>query len=157
MRIYVTNLRSEVTDDDLRNLFETHGKIAVAEIVKTLTTNEPTGFGYVEMESPDDAMVVRKELNGKLLKGNPINIFDRRITADRREGTNRRGPDGRRNLAEKRHTERRLKSGEAELLSMFDELDRREIEERRITERRDLDERRMGERRIGLIRRQLSA
>ena len=157
MRIYVTNLRSEVTDDDLRKLFETCGKIAVAEIIKTFTTNESTGLGYVEMESPDDAMAVRKELNGKLLKGNPINIFDRRITANRREGTNRRGPDGRRNLAEKRHMERRQKSGEAELLSMFNELDRREIEERRISERRDLDERRMGERRIGLNRRQLSA
>ena len=84
----MTNLRSEVTDDDLRNLFETQGKIAIAEIVKTLTTNEPTGFGYVEMESPDDAMAVRKELNGKLLKGNPSNIYARRLTADRREWTN---------------------------------------------------------------------
>ena len=77
--------------------------------------------------------------------------------ADRREGTNRRGPEGRRNLAEKRHTERRQESGEAELLSMFNELDRREIEERRISERRDLDERRIGERRIGLNRPQLGA
>ena len=157
MRIYVTNLRSEVTDDDLRKLFETHGKIAVAKIVKTLTTNESTGLGYVEMESRDDAMAVRKELDGKLLKGNPISIFDRRITSDRREGTDRRVSDVRRDLAEKRQIERRQKSGEEELLSLFNELDRREIEERRISERRDLDERRMGERRIGLNRRQLSA
>ena len=157
MRIYVTNLRSEVTDDDLRKLFETHGKIAVAKIVKTSTTNQSTGLGYVEMESHDDAMAVRKELDGKLLKGNPINIFDRRFTSDRREGTNRRVSDVRRDLAEKRQMDRRQKSGEEELLSMFNELDRRIIEERRISERRDLDDRRMGERRIGLERRHLDA
>ena len=67
MKIYVTNLRSEVTDDDLRKLFETCGKIAVAEIVKTFTTNESTGLGYVEMKSPYDAMMVRKELDGKFI------------------------------------------------------------------------------------------
>ena len=157
MRIYVTNLRLEVTDDNLRKLFETHGKVAVAQIVKTLTTSESTGLGFVEMESPDDAMVARKELDGKLLKGNPIKIFDRRITSNRRERTDRRVPDVRRDLAERRQMERRQKSGEEELLSMFNELDKREIEERRISERRDLDERRMGERRIGLERRQLGA
>ncbi len=157
MRIYVTNLRSEVTDDDLKKLFETHGKIAVAKIVKTLTTNESTGLGYVEMESHDDAMTARKKLDGNLLKGNPINIFDRRITLDRREGTNRRVSDVRRDLAEKRQMERRQKSGEEELLSMFNELDTREIEEQRISERRDRDDRRMGERRIGLERRHLGA
>ena len=156
MRIYVTNLQSEVTDNDLRKLFETHGKVAVAEIVKTLTTKESTGLGFVEMESPADALSVRKELDGKLLMGNPIKIYDRRITSNRREGTDRRLPDVRRELADRRQMERRQKSGEEESVSMFDELDRREIEERRISERRLPDERRMGERRSGLERRQLS-
>ena len=140
----------EVTDDDLRKLFETQGKVVAAEIVKTLTTNEPTGLGIVEMESSSDAIEARKELDGKLLKGNSIKIFDRRITSNRREGTDRRVLDVPRDLADRRQKERRQKSGEEVLVSMFDELERREVEERRISEQRILNERRMRERRTGL-------
>ena len=150
MRFYVTNLRSEVTDNDLRRLFETQGKVIAAEIVKTLTTNKPTGLGIVKMELPSDAAAVRKELDGKLLRGNSIKIFDRRITSNRREGTDRRVLDVPRDLADRRQKERRQKSGEEVLVSMFDELERREVEERRISEQRILDERRMRERRTGL-------
>ena len=150
MRIYVTNLRSEVTDNDLRKLFETQGKVAAAEIVKTLTTNEPTGLGIVEMESPSDVTAVRKELDGKLLKGNSIKIFDRRITSNRREGTDRRVLDVPRDLADRRQKERRKKTGEEELINLFDELERREVGERRAPDQRILDERRVGERRSDL-------
>ena len=157
MRIYITNLRSEVTDEDLRKLFETHGKVAVAEIVKTLTTDESTGLGFVEMDSPEDAITVRRELDGKLLRGNPIKIYDRRITSDRREYPERRSIGIRREMLERRLLERRQYSGEEELVGMFDELDRRETEERRASDRRNIDERRIGERRTGLERRHLGA
>jgi len=155
LRIYITNLRSEVTDDDLRKLFETHGKVVAAEIVKTISANKSTGLGFVEMESPADATSVFKELNGKNLKGNPIKIFDRRTTFDRRGATNRRVMDVRRLFEDRHQTERRQKFDKEELVSMFYGLDRREAEERRISEQRNSDERRLGERRIGLERRQL--
>jgi len=157
LRIYITNLRSEVTDEDLRKLFETHGKVAVAEIVKTLTTDESTGLGFVEMDSPEDAITVRRELDGKLLRGNPIKIYDRRITSGRREYPERRSLGIRREMLERRLLERRQHSGEEELVGMFDELDRRETEERRASDRRNIDERRIGERRTGLERRHLGA
>jgi len=150
MRIYVTNLRSEITDNDLRNLFETQGKVTAAEIVKTLTTNEPTGLGIVEMDSPSDVNAVRKELDGKLLKGNSIKIFDRRITSNRRKRTDRRVLDVPRDLAERRQKGRRQNLSEEKLVSMFDELERREVEERRTSEQRTLGARRIGERRSDL-------
>ena len=150
MRLYITNLRSKVTDDDLRKLFETQGKVASAKIVKTLTTNEPTGLGIVEMESPSDATTALKELDGKLLKGNSIKIFDRRITSNRHKETDRRVLDDLRDLTDRRQKERRKKTGEEELIRLFDELDRREVEERRGSKQRNLDERRTKERRVGL-------
>lgn len=107
MRIYITNLRSEVIDDDLRKLFETYGKVTAAEIVKTISTNKSTGFGFVVMESPADSTSVFKELNGKYLKGNPIKIFDRRTTFDRRGETNRRIKNVRRIFDDRHETERR--------------------------------------------------
>jgi len=150
LKIYVTNLRSEVTDHDLRKLFETQGKVTAAEIVKTLTTNEPTGLGIVEMDSPYDVTAVRKELDGKLLKGNSIKIFDRRITSNRRKKTDRRVLDAPRDLADRRLKARRQNLSEEKLVSMFDELERREIRERRTLEQRTLSARRIRERRSGL-------
>lgn len=150
MRIYITNLRSEVTDGDLRNLFETQGKVAAAEIVKTLTTDEPTGLGIVEMEAYSDAIVALKELDGKLLRGNPIKIFNRRSISNRREETDRRVLDVSRESVDRRQKDRRQKSDEGLLLSVYAKLDRREVEERRSSRRRILDERRMRERRSGL-------
>lgn len=157
MRIYITNLRSEVIDDDLRKLFETYGKVTAAEIVKTISTNKSTGFGFVVMESPADSTSVFKELNGKYLKGNPIKIFDRRTTFDRRGETNRRIKNVRRIFDDRHETERRQNIDTEVMVSMFNKLDRRETEERRISEQRVLDERRMRDRRIGLERRQLGA
>jgi len=150
LRLYITNLRSEVTAEDLRKLFETHGKVSSAEIVKTLTTNEPTGLGIVDMNSTSEANAARKKLDGNLLKGNSIKIFDRRITSNRHKETDRRVFDDSRDLADRRQKERRKKTGEEELVRLFDELDRREVEERRASKQRNLDERRMRERRSGL-------
>ena len=150
MRLYITNLRSKVTDDDLRKLFETQGKVASAKIVKTLTTNEPTGLGIVEMESTSEANAARKKLDGKLLEGNSIKIFDRRISSNSHNETDRRVLDDLRDLTDKRQKERRKKTGEEELVRLFDELDRREVEERRASKQRNLDERRTKERRVGL-------
>jgi len=150
LRFYITNLRPEVTEGDLRNLFETQGKVAAAEIVKTLTTAKPTGLGIVEMESYSDSIVARKELDGILLKGNSIKIFDRRFISNRRGGTDRRVLDVSRELVDRRQKDRREKSGEGLLLSVYAKLDRREVEERRSSRRRILDKRRMRERRFGL-------
>ena len=150
MKLYITNLRSEVTAEDLRKLFETYGKVSSAEIVKTLTTNEPTGLGMVEMNSISEANTARNKLDGNLLKGNSIKIFDKRITSNRREETERRVLAYSRDLADRRKKERRQNISEEKMVNMFDELERREIRERRALNQRNLDERRMRERRSGL-------
>ena len=150
MSLYITNLGPEVTEGDLRNLFETQGKVATVEIVKTLTTAEPIGLGIVEMESYSDSIVARKELDGILLKGNSIKIFDRRSISDRRDGTDRRVLVVSQELVDRRQKDRRQKSGEGILLSVYANIDRREVGKRRSSRRRILDKRRMGKRRFVL-------
>ena len=104
------------------------------------------------MESPSDVIAARKELDGILLKGNSIKIFDRRFISNRRKGIDRRVLDIPRDLAERRQKERRQNLSEEKLISMYDELDRREVEERRASERRIQDQRRLRERRSDLER-----
>ena len=156
MRIYVSNLRSEVSDEDLRKAFESVGKVASAIIVKTTTSDEPSGLGFVEMSNSADVYRAFKSLNGKLLKGNPINIYDRRQTEERRLNDERRSERIRRLADERRMLARRNETSEGELVHLFEDLERRNgIEHRIDIERRGIDERRLGtERRNYIDRRQ---
>ena len=156
MRIYVSNLRSEVSDEDLRKAFESVGKVASAIIVKTTTSDEPSGLGFVEMSNSADVYRAFKSLNGKILKGNPINIYDRRQTEERRLNAERRSELFRRLVDERRSQNRRDETGEEELVHLFNDLERRNgIEHRIDIERRGIDERRLGtERRNYIDRRQ---
>ena len=55
------------------------------------------------MELPAVAMSVREELDGKLLKGNPIKLFDGGTTSDRWGETNHRVKDVRRKIEDRHH------------------------------------------------------
>ena len=67
MNIYVGNLSWQMTDEDLRNLFEQHGTVASAKIVKDKVSGRSKGFGFVEMASADAASpaVFRKSRRGQ--------------------------------------------------------------------------------------------
>lgn len=53
MNIYVGNLSWQMTDEDLRTLFEQYGSVTSAKIVKDKVSGRSKGFGFVEM--PEDA------------------------------------------------------------------------------------------------------
>ena len=89
-RIYITNLSSGVDVTDLRKIFETVGVIVDVKVVKTATSNEPTGLGYVEVGNQFDFGRAFKELNGKKIKGCYLTLFDRRYSPERRIISDRR-------------------------------------------------------------------
>ncbi|MBC7851419.1 MAG: RNA-binding protein [Chitinophagaceae bacterium] len=53
MNIYVGNLSWQMTDEDLRTMFEQYGSVTSAKIVKDKVSGRSKGFGFVEM--PEDA------------------------------------------------------------------------------------------------------
>jgi RNA recognition motif-containing protein len=53
VNIYVGNLSYNTTEDDLRSMFEAHGKVDRASVVTDRMTGRARGFGFVEM--PNDA------------------------------------------------------------------------------------------------------
>lgn len=96
MNIYVGNLSREVTEDDLRQLFESYGQITSINIIKDKFSGESRGFGFVEMPDKENAQSAINELNGKELKGRTLNINEARPRTDRREGGGGGGGRGRR-------------------------------------------------------------
>ena len=53
MNIYVGNLSSAVSGENLRQAFEAFGQVSSATIIKDKYSGQPRGFGFVEM--PDRA------------------------------------------------------------------------------------------------------
>lgn len=94
MRIFVGNLSRDVTDDDLRQTFEPFGKVDSAEVVKERFSFESKGFGFVEMPAAEEARAAIAGANGKVVKGQALNVSEARPRPPRRE--DRGGPRGKR-------------------------------------------------------------
>lgn len=66
-KIFVGNLAWKVTEDSLRDLFSAIGNVVSVKIVTDQYTGKSRGFGFVEMESSEDAERAIRELNDKPL------------------------------------------------------------------------------------------
>jgi RNA recognition motif-containing protein len=78
MNIYVGNLSWNLKDQDLSNLFASHGDVASAKIVLDKFTNRSKGFGFVEMTNDDQAQAAITALNGTEVDGRNIVVNESR-------------------------------------------------------------------------------
>ncbi len=78
MKIFVGNLSREVTDDDLRQTFESFGKVNAAEVVKDRFSSESRGFGFVEMPAAAEAQAAIDGVNGTIVKGQALKVSEAR-------------------------------------------------------------------------------
>ncbi len=78
MNIYVGNLSWNLKDQDLSNLFASHGEVVSAKIVTDKFTNRSKGFGFVEMSNDDQAQAAIAALNGSEVDGRNIVVNESR-------------------------------------------------------------------------------
>jgi len=84
-------LSYETTDDSLRTLFEQHGEVLLAKVIKDRETGRARGFGFVEMPNDEEGRAAIAAIDGTDLDG-------RTIKADKareRERSDRGGGGGR--------------------------------------------------------------
>ncbi len=86
MNIYVGNLSREVTEADLQEAFSAFGQVSSASIIRDKFSNEPRGFGFVEMPSREEAQAAITGLMGKELKGQSLNVSEARPRTERSGG-----------------------------------------------------------------------
>jgi cold-inducible RNA-binding protein len=89
-RLHIGNLSYSVTDEDLRQAFSEVGACSSASVITDRATGQSRGFGFVEMESEEDAQRAIEQLDGKDLKGRAIKVSEAR----EREGGGGRGGGG---------------------------------------------------------------
>lgn len=71
-KLYVGNLSFEVTDDELRQMFETHGAVESAKIATDRDTGRSRGFGFIEMSTNNEAEAAISALNGSQVGGRTL-------------------------------------------------------------------------------------
>lgn len=70
-KLFVGSLDFDVKDIELEELFKTVGKVLTAEIVRFFD-KKSKGFGFVEMETADEAKLAIEKLNGTEFRGRKI-------------------------------------------------------------------------------------
>lgn len=95
MNIFVGNLSRDATDADVRDAFAVFGKVANVTIIRDKFSGEPRGFGFVEMDAKAEAAAAIAGMNGKEIKGRPLNVNEARPKTERGGGGgNRFGGSG---------------------------------------------------------------
>jgi cold-inducible RNA-binding protein len=91
-KLYVGNLTYEMTDGDLQNLFAGHGTVRSAQVIMDRDTGRSKGFGFVEMETSEQAQAAIKALNGQDSNGRALTVNEARPREER--GGSRGGYSG---------------------------------------------------------------
>ncbi len=88
MDIYVGNLGYDVTDNDLKAVFEAYGEVASARIIMDRDAGRSKGFGFVEMPKKEEALKAIEALNETELSGRKIIVNESRPKpkGDKRSG-----------------------------------------------------------------------
>lgn len=72
--IYVGNLAFSTGSSDLEQLFAQHGSVSKAQVVADRDTGRSRGFGFVEMDSSDDAQKAIDALDGADFEGRNLKV-----------------------------------------------------------------------------------
>ena len=78
MKLFVGNLANSVEDDELKALFEQHGKVSSVKIIRDMFSRVSKGFGFVEMPGKADSQKAIESLNTQDLKGKRITVNEAR-------------------------------------------------------------------------------
>ena len=85
-RLYVGNLPVSVTEEALREAFGEYGTVTEIDVIMDPETNQPRGFGFVELEDPVAANAAIDALDGIDFGGRSLRV---NVAQERRGGGGR--------------------------------------------------------------------
>lgn len=74
MKLFVSNISPETTEEDLRLAFSEFGEVVSVKIVIDHETGMPRGFGFVEMDDKFHCYDAIDNLDATFMKGNIISV-----------------------------------------------------------------------------------
>jgi cold-inducible RNA-binding protein len=93
-KLYVGNLTYEMGNSELEQLFAPFGTVQSAQVIMDRDTGRSKGFGFVEMNSDQEAQAAIAGLSGKQVDGRNLTVNEAKPREDRGGGGGRRGFGG---------------------------------------------------------------
>jgi len=85
-KLYVGNLPYTMRDEDLQEQFARFGRVASAKVMVDRDTGRSKGFGFVEMQTGEEAQAAIRGLNGHSLDGRALVVNEARPREERPGG-----------------------------------------------------------------------
>lgn len=82
-KVYVSNLSWGTAEDDLRNLFAPFGTVVSVLLPRDVDSGKHRGFGFVEMNSQDEALAAIDALNNSEFQSRSIIVSMSRPQGER--------------------------------------------------------------------------
>ncbi len=92
-RLYVGNLDYATADKDLEELFASEGTVVYAKVI-TGPDGRSRGFGFVEMETEEEAQKAMEKFNKYSFKDRTLVVNEARVIEKRSFGGDDRRPQG---------------------------------------------------------------
>ena len=73
--LFVGNLPTEATEDEIIELFSQHGKVRKIELPRDIFSGRNKGFAFIDMEG-HEAREAMSALDGKAFKDNMLKVRD---------------------------------------------------------------------------------
>jgi RNA recognition motif-containing protein len=95
-KLFVGNLSFNTTENDLQDLFATHGTVLEANLMMDRATGRPRGFGFVTMSNSEEAEAALSALHASRVDGRVLTVNAAR-PREERNGAGHREYSGARN------------------------------------------------------------
>ena len=82
-KIYIGNFSFNMTEQELRSLFEPYGAVESATLVTDRDTGRSRGFGFVSMTNDEEAEKAMAALNGRDSGGRALTVNEAKPQAPR--------------------------------------------------------------------------
>ena len=83
MNIYVGNVKYEMTESLLKEMFSAYGEVTSARIITDKETGRSKGFGFVEMPNDNEAKAAIEATNEKEIGGRTLKVNEARPREER--------------------------------------------------------------------------
>ncbi len=88
MNIFIAGLTYQITEQDLRELFEEYGTVTSAKVITDRFTGRSRGFGFVEMENDAEGHQAIEQLNDAEYDGRTITVDVAKPRVERQRSMN---------------------------------------------------------------------
>ena len=86
MNIFIAGLSYQVSEPDLREIFEEYGTVSSAKIITDRFSGQSRGFGFVEMDDDSEGQRAIQELNDAEYDGRTLAVSVAKPRTERASG-----------------------------------------------------------------------